>query len=113
MSSTAPSGIGSSGIGSSGIASPQAAQASSQGKKKDSKSSSKDKDQSESSGTLSGEKASDAQKLAMIEYVTSKRVANLDYIRRVHEVGVYWLNVVKISSEDILKFVPAQVLQKR
>ncbi len=49
----------------------------------------------------------------MIEYIVNKRVRNLDYLRRVHEGNVFWLNIVKIQTCDIERFYQPQTLQKR
>ena len=49
----------------------------------------------------------------MIEYMINKRVKNLDYLKRVHEGHVFWLNVVKINSSDIERYYHPQTLQKR
>ena len=52
-------------------------------------------------------------KSEMIDYVIHKRVKNLDYLRRVHDGQVFWLNVVKISASDIERYYHPQTLQKR
>lgn len=52
-------------------------------------------------------------RLNKVEYIVTKRVANLNYIRKVHEGDVYWLNVVKLSKDDIINFYHPQTLQKR
>jgi len=49
----------------------------------------------------------------MIEYIVNKRVKNLDYLKRVHEGHVLWLNIVKIQTSDIERFYQPQTLQKR
>jgi hypothetical protein len=49
----------------------------------------------------------------MIEYLVNKRVKNLDYLKRVHDGQVFWLNVVKISTADIERYYHPQTLQKR
>eukprot|EP00743_Colponemidia_sp_Colp-15_P004484 GILK01004835.1.p1 GENE.GILK01004835.1~~GILK01004835.1.p1 ORF type:complete len:272 (-),score=32.19 GILK01004835.1:127-942(-) len=50
---------------------------------------------------------------SQIEYVVLKRQKNFDYIRRVHEGRVHWLNVVLITQEDITKIHDPNVLAKR
>ena len=52
-------------------------------------------------------------KSEMIEYIVNKRVKNLDYLKRVHEGHVLWLNIVKIQTSDIERFYQPQTLQKR
>jgi hypothetical protein len=60
-----------------------------------------------------GKLASNDSKAQLLEYVVKKRVDNLDYIRRVHEGKVFWLNCVKITPQDIEQYYHPQTLQKR
>lgn len=52
-------------------------------------------------------------RMSKVEYIVTKRIANLEYIRKVHEGNVYWLNVVRLSKDDIKNFYHPQALQKR
>lgn len=60
-----------------------------------------------------GSNASNDSKAQLLEYIVKKRVDNLDYIRRVHEGKVFWLNCVKITPQDIEQYYHPQTLQKR
>jgi len=48
-----------------------------------------------------------------IEYVVTKRQSNFDYIKRVHQGKVHWLNVIQIDKSSILKYYSPIKLHKR
>jgi hypothetical protein len=48
-----------------------------------------------------------------VEYIILKRQKNLDYVKRVHEGKVFWLNLVRISKANILNYYSPDVLQER
>lgn len=48
-----------------------------------------------------------------VQALVLKRQKNLDYLKRVHEGKVHWLNVIKLSRSQILKFFTPEQLQKR
>lgn len=60
-----------------------------------------------------GKLVTNDSKAQLLEYIVKKRVDNLDYIRRVHEGKVFWLNCVKITPQDIEQYYHPQTLQKR
>eukprot|EP00744_Colponema_vietnamica_P023490 GILI01034000.1.p1 GENE.GILI01034000.1~~GILI01034000.1.p1 ORF type:complete len:427 (+),score=42.25 GILI01034000.1:32-1312(+) len=51
---------------------------------------------------------SDGDKMQLIEHIVSKRTKFLEYLRQMHtsepEVGVLWMNVVRIRRADILNY---------
>jgi len=54
-----------------------------------------------------------AQMSETLEYVVTKRQKNFDYIKRAHQGKVHWLNVIKLSKSQILKYYTPVKLQKR
>jgi len=54
-----------------------------------------------------------AQMSETIEYVVTKRQKNFDYIKRAHQGKIHWLNVIKLSKSQILKYYTPSKLQKR
>ena len=48
-----------------------------------------------------------------IEYIVVKRQSTLDYLKRVHQGSVHWLNVITLSRSDINEFHEKTFLVKR
>ena len=44
------------------------------------------------------------QRKQRLQALVHKRKANLSYLVKVHEGGVFWLNCIHLSNEDILKY---------
>lgn len=44
----------------------------------------------------------------LVENLVKKRLANFDYIKRVHQGSVHWMNSVLLTQEDIRGFYVSQ-----
>jgi len=44
----------------------------------------------------------------LVDNLVKKRLANFDYIKRVHQGSVHWMNSVLLSQEDIRGYYNAQ-----
>lgn len=51
--------------------------------------------------------------MEQIEYIVLKRQNTLDYLKRTHQGRVYWLNVIRLSREDIESFYAPAELERR
>jgi hypothetical protein len=61
----------------------------------------------------SDQDALELQRKQRLEAVTYKRRTNLAYLKKVHEGGCFWFNVVLLSKPDILYYVQHTVPRQR
>ncbi|KAK2964114.1 hypothetical protein BLNAU_645 [Blattamonas nauphoetae] len=55
-----------------------------------------------------------ASNFKQIEYLVTKRCANLEYLKKAHSSsGVLWMNHVRIIPEEIIQFYPADKLAQK
>ncbi|GKT14207.1 hypothetical protein ADUPG1_010442 [Aduncisulcus paluster] len=56
---------------------------------------------------------SESDRMNLIEHIITKRLTNLEYLKRVHRGKAFWLNIVQLSPDDIVSSYDSTFLQNR